>query len=86
MADEQDRAGIVAEQFLQEIERLDVEIVGRLVEHQQVGRLRQRAREHQPPALAAGQFADRRARLFGREQEVPHVADDMAPLAVDRCT
>ena len=83
MADDQDRAGIVGEQLLQQVERLDVEIVGRLVEHQQVGRQRQRARQHEPAALAARQLADRRAGLLGREQEVLHVADDVAALAVD---
>ena len=84
MADEKDCSGIVAEQFLQEIERLDVEVVGRLVENEQVGRLRQRPREHEPPPFAAGQFADRRTGLLGRKQEVAHVAHDMAALAIDR--
>ncbi len=84
MADDQDRAGIVAEQLLQQVERLEIEIVGRLVEHHQVRRLRQRARQHQPAALAARQLADRRARLLRREQEVLHVADDVLALAVDQ--
>ena len=38
MADEQHGAGIVAEHLLQQVERLEVEVVGRLVEHQQVRR------------------------------------------------
>ena len=80
VADEQHRAGIVREQFLQQFQRFEIEIVRRLVEHQQVGRSRERHRERQPPALAAGQHADRRARLFRAEQEVLHVADDMALL------
>ena len=37
VADQQHRAGIVGQQLLQQIQRLDVEVVGRLVEHQQVG-------------------------------------------------
>ena len=32
------RAGIVGEHLLQQVERFEVEVVGRLVEHQQVGR------------------------------------------------
>jgi hypothetical protein len=65
VADEQHRAGIVAEHVLQHVERLDVEVVGRLVQHQDVrGRLRQGPRQHQPAALAAREGARRRARLF----------------------
>ena len=37
----------------------------------------------QPPALAARQRLDRRARLLRLEQKVLHVADDVARLAVD---
>ena len=84
MADEENRSGIVAEQLLQEVERLDVEVVGRLVENEQVGRLRQRPRKHEPSTLAPGQFSDRRTGLLGREQEVAHVAHDMATLGIDR--
>ena len=43
-----------------------------------------RAGQRQPAALAAGQHADRRARLLGREQEVLHVADHVPALAADR--
>ena len=57
VADEDDGAGIVAQHFLQHVERLEVEIVGRLVEHQQVRGLGQRARQHQPAALAAREHA-----------------------------
>ena len=49
MADDQHRAVIVGDHFLQQVERLEVEVVGRLVEHQQV-RLRARTRA---PAAAA---------------------------------
>ena len=36
VADEQDRAGVFAEHVLKHVERFHVEIVGRLVEHQQI--------------------------------------------------
>ena len=75
--------GKAGDQLLQQFQRLHVEIVGRLVEHQQIGRPRQHARQDQPRPLAAGQLADRRARLFGLEQEILHVGDDVALLAVD---
>jgi hypothetical protein len=53
VADNENRSRVVAEQLLQEIERLDVEVVGRFVENHQIGRPREGSREHQPPALAA---------------------------------
>ena len=40
---EQHRAVELLERFLQHVERVEVEVVGRLVEHEHVGRL-----EHQP--------------------------------------
>ena len=83
MADQQHGAGIVADHLLEHVERFQVEIVGRLVEHQQVRRLRQRPRQHQAAALAARQFAERRARLLARKQKVLHVADDVLRLAAD---
>ena len=42
------------------------------------------ARQHQPPAFAARQHADGGARLRRYEQEILHIADHMARLAVDR--
>ena len=42
-----------------------------------------RPRQHQPAAFAAGEPADRRARLLRPEQKILHVADDMLALAVD---
>ena len=83
MRHEQHGAGIVVDHLFQEIERFEIEIVGRLVEHQQVRRLCQRAREREAAALAAGERADRRAGLLRREQKIPHVADDVARLPAD---
>ena len=71
VADQQHGAGIVAEHVLEHVERFQVEIVGRLVEHQQVRRLGERLRQHQAAALAAGQLAERRARLLGAKTESP---------------
>ena len=53
MADQDHRALVVAEHVLEHVERFEVEIVGRLVQHQQVRGLGQRAGQHQPAALAA---------------------------------
>ena len=43
--DEQHRAGIVVDHLFQQIERFEIEIVGRFVEHQQVRGFGERARE-----------------------------------------
>ncbi len=83
MRDQQQGALVVGEQFFQQFERLDVEVVGRFVHHQQVGRLREQFGQQQAVALAAGQAGDRGARAFGREQEILQVADDVLALAVE---
>ncbi len=84
MADQQHRAGVVREAFLQQLQRLQVQVVGRFVQHHQVGWRGEGARQGQPAALAARQHADRGVGLLGAEQEVLHVADDVAVLAADR--
>ena len=83
VADDDQRAGIIREHFFEQVERFEVEIIRRLVENEQIRRLRQRARQQQTAAFAARKLADRRSRLFGLEQEIFHIADDMTPLAVD---
>ena len=77
MADQEQRAGVFLQRRLQQLERLDVEVVGRLVQHQQVRRPREQAREQQAVALAAREHRDRRLRALRRKQEVPEVADDV---------
>jgi hypothetical protein len=59
VADDQHGAFIIGDHFLQQVERFEIEIVGRLVEHQQVRLARKFAREQQARALAARQRADR---------------------------
>ena len=84
MAHDEDDAFIFAETVLQHVERLEVEIIRRLVEDEDVGRLGEGTRQHQSAALAARKRVKRRARLLGREQEVLQIADDMTRLAPDR--
>ncbi len=67
MADNQQGPFVVAEHFLQKIERFEIEIVGRLVENEEIGGPRQDPREHEPSAFAAREPPDRRARLFRAE-------------------
>ncbi len=67
-----------------QFERLDVQVVRRLVEHEHVGRAREQPREQQPVALAARQRLDGRPRALGRKEEVLEVAVDVARDAADR--
>src|SRR4051794_18977085 len=53
--DEHQRAGKIEQRFFEHVERRDVEIVRRLVEHQQVRRLQHQPREDDARLLAAGQ-------------------------------
>ena len=59
MADHDQRAGPVVEEVLERPQRVEVEVVGGLVEQQHVGRLAQHEHQLQPAALAARQQPDR---------------------------
>ena len=83
MADHEDGAGIVLQQLFEQLQRLDVEVVGRLVEHQHIGRLGEQTRQQQAVALAPRQRAHRRVGPRRREQEVAQIAHDMLARAAD---
>jgi hypothetical protein len=83
MADEEDGTREAGYQFLQQIERFHVEIVGRLIEHQKIGRACENPGEHEPRSLTAGKLADGRAQLLRLEQKVLHIRCDVALLAID---
>ena len=57
------------ERPLQPLEPLDVEVVGRLVEQEQVGIARQRTRQRRPRQLAAGERLERTVELVVGESE-----------------
>ena len=59
MRDDHGAAGELFERVLQRAERLDVEVVGRLVEQDQVAALLEGQREVEPVALAAREHAGR---------------------------
>jgi hypothetical protein len=64
VADQEHRAVVVLQQGFEQLQGFDVEVVGRLVEHQHVGRPREQARQQQAVALAAGERLDRRTRAL----------------------
>ena len=65
VADEQQGSLVVGQQLFQKLERLDVEIVGRLIENQHVCRLSENFRQQQAIAFAAGERLDRRVDALG---------------------
>ena len=84
VADEQQRARPFDQVRLEQLERLDIEIVGRLVEHEHVGRPREQPGEQEPIPLSAGERLDRRVRALGWKQEIPQIPVHVLRLAVHR--
>ena len=71
-----DRARVLAEEALQPLDRLGVEVVGRLVEEQQVGVLEEQPAERDAALLAAGQRRD--VGVVGRAAQRVHRDVDVA--------
>ena len=67
VGDDDDRARIVAERLFEPLDRLGVEMVGGLVQQQQVGLFQQGHAQGHPPPLAAGKLADRG--VVGRQHQ-----------------
>ena len=55
MADENDRAGVGRKRLFEHLQRVDVEVVRRLVEHEEIGGQGEQAGEQQAVAFAAGE-------------------------------
>jgi hypothetical protein len=53
VADQKYRAFVVLQQVFQQLQRVDVQVVGRFIQHQHVGRARKQAGQQQAVALAA---------------------------------
>ncbi len=83
VAHEQQSTVEFGDALLQQVERVHVEVVGGLVHHEEVRRLREQPGEQQPVAFPAGQRADGRVQLVRPEQELPQIAGEMATLPVD---
>src|SRR5216684_8460820 len=81
VGDEEEGAGVVLERRLEELEGFDVEVVGWLVEDQDVRRTGEEASEEKAVALAAGEHAHRRVGATRREEEVAEVAHDVLAAA-----
>ncbi len=83
MADQDQGPLIVGQQLFQEVQRVHVQVVCGLVQHQQVGRLGQGAGQEQAVALPARKAFHRLAQLALVEQEVLCVGGHVPGLAAD---
>ena len=70
VGDENDGALVVVERIEQCAAAFDVEVIGRLVENQQVWRRHRHQVQQQPRALAAGKIGDRGFLLVERQSEL----------------
>ncbi len=69
MRDQHQRAGVAFQPALQPDHRIEIQVVGRFVEQQQVGTAHQRLRQVETHAPAAGKVAHRALQLFVGEAE-----------------
>ncbi|OQA35033.1 MAG: hypothetical protein BWY57_00001 [Betaproteobacteria bacterium ADurb.Bin341] len=77
MADQKKGSGKILQQLFKQLKGFNVQIVGRFVQHQDIGRPRKQAGQQQTVALATGQGLDRRARPFRREEKIAEIANHM---------
>ena len=70
MADHEHGAAEIGEPLLEPLDRVQIEVVGGLVEKQDVGLLSQDDAEAEPAALAAGQRRDRARQVMRRKAEM----------------
>ena len=83
MADQEHGAIVGLQQLFEQLERVDVQIVGRLVQNQYVGRAGEQTCQQQAVALATRQGTHRGVRTRWREQEVAQVALHVLALVAD---
>ena len=85
VGDEEDRAAVFAQEFLEPADRVDVEMVGRLIEQQHVRLRDERFRQQRAPAPAARQLADLPVggQAEPRDHELDLLLDPPAVLALE---
>ena len=70
MGDQHQRAGKFRQALFQHFQRRDIEIVGRLVQQQQVSGLQHQLGDEDAGPLAAGKVGDRMVELLAGEEEL----------------
>ena len=82
MADQQNGSVVVRQFLLQKIQGLEVQIIGRLIEHEKIVGTREQFGEQQTVPLPARQGRDLGGGLTVREHEITQIADHVTRLAV----
>ena len=82
VGDNDDAALETTQVFLQDIQRNDIEVVRRLVEHEEVRVAHQDGAEVEPPLFPAAQLIDIVVLLVGREEEIGQELGDRHPPTV----
>ena len=85
MGDQQHGALEIGERFYQRLARIDVEVVGRLVQNQQLRRVARRKRQQQPRLFATGQVAGWRLRAIGVQPETRELRAHLARVGARQC-
>ena len=87
MGDHEQRAGVVAQPFLQPNHRIEIEMVRRLIEQQQIGPAHQRLRDIETHAPTTGERAHGASFIVGIEAKTVHQACRTAAriVAADGC-
>ena len=70
-------------QGFEQLQGFDIEVVGGLVQHQNIGGTGEQARQQQAVAFTARETFHRRTGALRREQEVFQIADDVLLLTAD---
>ena len=83
MADQKNSSVVLKEQAFEQLKGVDVEVIGGLIKHQEVGRSREQTGQQESVSLAAREAADWRSCPFGRKQEVAQVAFHVLAHPVD---
>ena len=82
MRDDQDPAGVILEEALEPLNHVDVEVVRRLVEEEEVRLAQERLRQADARLLAAGEMRDVLLKVLLREAEAEGHAADAALVVV----
>ncbi|CAI8755951.1 putative 30S ribosomal protein S5 [Methylococcus capsulatus] len=82
MTDQEHRALELTQQLFQQLQCFQVEVVGGLVQHQDVTRLAEQAGQQHPVLLPAGETAHGCAGAFRGKQEIAEVGHDVDLLAI----
>ena len=77
MADQNHGAGEFSQTFLQDFQSRDIQVIGRFIEQQEIGRLEHELRDSDARLFAAGKVANRDIKLLGPKKKLLRPGRDM---------